>query len=80
MNDLHRRRLQIVDIRLLILTHAASNLIARLNELNGLRELVRKAQLSDQRRRIRSARTVPITLSDDPIKFRALPARLSLRR
>jgi hypothetical protein len=54
MNNLHRRRSQILDARLQTLTRSASNLIDQLNELNGLRELVRKAaQVSDQQRRER---------------------------
>jgi hypothetical protein len=59
MSPLHHRFAEISDLRILAMATATSNLTAQLNELNELREQVRKAQLSDREsRRIDKSKSV----------------------
>jgi hypothetical protein len=55
MSNLHHRRAQNADTRLAIVTRVSSDLKAQLSKLNHLRERVRKAERSAQRRQLRYA-------------------------
>jgi hypothetical protein len=67
MHALHRNRLAMLDRRLLALTSAASNLQVRFDELNALRERLKKAKLSARRSRPISRRKITFNNERQPL-------------